>query len=182
MKITPQEVIEFWYSEKVASQWFASTPELDKEILEKYEEVWEQALAGELDEWSQNPEGCLALAIILDQFPLNMFRDQAKCFQSEKKAVEIAWKAIKNEYAQKIVKEKLAFLFMPFMHCEVLAEQDMAVKMFREFDLKGNIKFAEHHREIIRKFGRFPHRNKILGRESTKEEIAYLKSADSFRG
>lgn len=175
-----KEIINFWYSDRIKNQWFASTPELDKEILEKYEKIWEKASLGELDEWSNDPEGCLALVIILDQFPLNMFRDQAKSFRSERKAVEVALKASKNKFGQKIDKEKLAFLFMPLMHSEDLAEQDMAVKLFREYNLDDNIGYAEHHREIVRKFGRFPHRNKILGRDSTEEEIAYLASGKTF--
>ena len=180
MDVTAKEIIEYWYSDRVKSQWFSSTPELDNEILDKYKRVWEKASIGELDEWSKDPEGCLALVIILDQFPLNMFRDLAKCFESERKAVEIALKATNNKFDHKIERGKLAFLFMPLMHSEDLTEQDLAVKLFREFNLDGNISYAEQHREIIREFGRFPHRNKILGRESTEEEIAYLASGKTF--
>ena len=182
MDATPEEIIDFWYSDRIKSQWFASTPELDKEILEKYERIWEKASSGELDEWNNSPDGCLALAIILDQFPLNMFRGQAKSFKTERKAIEVAWKAIKNELDRNIEKEKLAFLYMPFMHSEDLTDQDMSVSLYRESNLDANITFDEHHREIIRKFGRFPHRNKILGRESTEDEILYLASENAYKG
>jgi len=182
MDATPEEIIDFWYSDRIKSQWFASTPELDKEILEKYERIWEKASSGELDEWNNSPDGCLALVIILDQFPLNMFRGQAKSFKTERKAIEVAWKAIKNELDRNIEKEKLAFLYMPFMHSEDLTDQDMSVSLYRESNLDANITFVEHHREIIRKFGRFPHRNKILGRESTEDEILYLASENAFKG
>ncbi len=182
MNVTPKEIIDFWYSDSVKNQWFASTPELDMEIQEKYEEIWEKASSGELDEWSNHPDGCLALIIILDQFPLNMFRGQAKSFKTERKAIEVAWNARKNDFDQKIEKEKLAFLYMPFMHSEDLADQDMSVSLYRESKLDANISFAEHHREIIRKFGRFPHRNKILERESTEEEISYLASGNGYKG
>ena len=182
MNITPKEIIDFWFSDRVKNQWFSSTPELDKEILEKYEKVWEAASSGELDEWGDDPDGSLALVIILDQFPLNMFRNEAKSFKTERQAVEIARKATKNKFDQKIDRKKLAFLYMPFMHSENLAEQDMSVSLYREKKLDANIGFAEHHREIISKFGRFPHRNKILGRESTREEINYLASDDAYKG
>ena len=182
MDATPKEIIDFWYSDKIKGQWFTSTPELDQEILGKYERIWEKASSGELDDWSNDPEGCLALVIILDQFPLNMFRGQAKSFKTERKSIEIAWKARKHDFDQQIDRDKLAFLYMPFMHSEDLTDQDMSVSLYRESRLDDNISFAEHHREIIRQFGRFPHRNKILGRENTEEEIEYLASDNSFTG
>jgi uncharacterized protein (DUF924 family) len=124
MNITPQEIIDFWYSDRIKKQWFSSTPELDKEILDKYGALWEVASNGELDAWSDLPEGSLALVIVLDQFPLNMFRGQAKSFKSERKAVETALKAINKNFDERIARDKLAFLYMPLMHSEILAEQD----------------------------------------------------------
>jgi len=182
MNITPKEILDFWYSARIIPQWFAASPELDREIQQKYETIWEQAQSGELNDWRNNPLGCLALVIILDQFPLNMFRGQAKGFKSERLAVEVAWHAVKNNYDKNIEREKLSFLYMPFMHSEYLAEQDLSVKLYKESSLGANIKFAEHHRNIIRQFGRFPHRNAILGRESTEEELMYLASGNSFKG
>lgn len=182
MNITPKDILDFWYSARVSPQWFASTPELDREIREKYATVWEQALAGELDDWRADPPGCLALVIVLDQFPLNMFRGEAKSFQSERKAVEVAWHAVKNHFDQHIDKTRLAFLYMPFMHSEYLAEQELSVSLYREARLDANISFAEHHRDIIRRFGRFPHRNAILGRISTDEELKYLATEGAFKG
>jgi len=182
MNIKPKEIVEYWFSDRVKKQWFASTPELDKEIEEKYKAIWEKASLGELDDWGDDSEGCLALLIILDQFPLNIFRGQPKSFGTERKSVEIARNAINLELDQKIEKEKRAFIYMPFMHSEDLKEQDISVKLFRDNKLNENIRFAEHHREIIRRFGRFPHRNVIIGRESTEEEIRYLASEESFKG
>ena len=182
MVFTPLEIINFWYSDRLKSQWFFSTPELDKEILDKYGDLWEAASIGELDDWADSPEGSLALIIVLDQFPLNMFRGQAKSFKSERKAVETAINAINKNFDKCIEKEKLAFLYMPLMHSENLAEQDLSVKMFKESNLDANIKFAEHHREIVKHYGRFPHRNKILGRQSTAAEIKYLASENAFKG
>lgn len=182
MTVTPKEIIDFWFSDRVKKQWFSSSSELDNELIEKYEAIWVKASSGKLDDWGDDPDGCLALVIILDQFPLNMFRGQAKSFKTERRSVEIAQNAIKKELDQKIEKDKLAFLYMPFMHSEDLSDQDMSVKLYRENNLEANIGFAEHHREIIRRFGRFPHRNRILGRESSEEELRYLASENAFKG
>jgi len=111
-----------------------------------------------------------------------MFRDQAKSFQTERKAIEVAFNAINNKYDQKLERDKRVFIYMPFMHSENLSDQDMSVRFYTENRLEANIGFAEHHREIIRKFGRFPHRNKILKRESTDEEKHYLASKNAFKG
>lgn len=181
-QIKPKEIVDFWFSSKIKNQWFSSTPELDKKIRKKYEALWIKAASGELDNWAVDPDGCLALIIILDQFPLNMFRGQAKSFTTENKAVEIAWHAIKENFDQHMEKEKLAFLYMPFMHSEDLTTQNMSVSLYKEKNLVDNIRFAEHHRDIVKKFGRFPHRNKILGRENTKEEFEYLASKEAFTG
>jgi uncharacterized protein (DUF924 family) len=176
------EIIDFWYSDNVKKHWFSSTPQLDKEIREKYENLWLMGMNGELDEWQSSPEGCLALIILLDQFPLNMFRGQAKSFQSEKKSIDIALKAVNYHFDKKIDSDKLTFLFMPFMHSEKLEDQERAVFFYEKYNLTDNARFAKHHREIIKKFGRFPHRNKILGRDSTSLEIEYLNSKSAFKG
>lgn len=163
-------------------RWFASTPELDADIRNRYESLWARAAKGELDEWKNSPEGCLALVIILDQFPLNMFRGEAKSFKTEHQAIETTKHALAKGYHKSIPAEELAFLYMPLMHSENLEDQALSVKLFGEAHLESNLRFAEHHRELIRKFGRFPHRNAILGRESTAEEIAYLHSKEAFLG
>ena len=175
------EIINYWYLERIQKHWFSSTPKLDKEILEKFEKIWEKAAIGELDKWQNSPESCLALIIILDQFPLNMFRGKAKSFQTERKAIKIAHKAINNAFDRKLDYDKLAFLFMPFMHSENIKEQELSVKLCKKYNLTKNIKFAKQHQDIIKTFTRFPHRNKILGRESTKEEEEYLLSEKAFK-
>lgn len=182
IKTTPEEIIEFWYSAEMQKRWFSSTPELDTEIRNKYESLWADAAKGELDEWKNSPEGCLALIIVLDQFPLNMFRGEARSFKTEHQAIETTKYALAKDYHQTLPAEKLAFLYMPLMHSENLEDQTLSVKLFGEARLESNLRFAEHHRELIRKFGRFPHRNAILGRESTAEEIAYLNSREAFLG
>lgn len=178
----PADILEYWYSDFMRKHWFSSTPVLDAEIREKYQPLWERAATGELDHWQDSPEGALALVIVLDQFPLNMFRGKPESFRTERKAVEVTLNALNKGFDKRLSKDRLGFLFMPLMHSEKLEEQDLSVALFRRHELKGNIKFAEHHRELVRKYGRFPHRNAILGRESTLAEVAYLASKDAFKG
>jgi uncharacterized protein (DUF924 family) len=180
--ITSKEIIDYWYSDRIKKQWFNSTPELDQEIVDKYEQTWEQAASGNLDKWSATPTGCLALVIILDQFPLNMFRDQAKSFSTEQKSIEITLTAIRSNFHKDIDVDKLSFLFMALMHSENIEHQNLSVELYTEFNLQSTIRFAEHHRNLIARFGRFPHRNKLLGRESTEDEIKYLASKEAFTG
>ena len=177
-----REIIDFWYSESVSSQWFASTPELDAEIESRFESVWQLAVSGQLDNWRDEPEGLLALAIILDQFPLNMFRGQARAFSSEGQAIEVAKYAIDRELDTQLPKDRRTFLYMPLMHSESLADQALAIEKFNTAGLQGNAQFARHHYSIVERFGRFPHRNEILGRESTEAELTYLASKEAFTG
>lgn len=180
--MNPKEIIDFWYSDSIREYWFSSTPELDKQIRDRYEQVWMESSMGKYDEWENTPEGSLALVIVLDQFPLNMFRGAAKSFQTEEKAIEVALSAINRGFDKKLEKDHLSFLFMPLMHSENIDHQELSVKLYKKYKLKNNIRFAEHHRDIVKKYGRFPHRNKILGRESSEAEIDYLRSEDAFRG
>ena len=179
---TPTEIINYWYSDSIRKHWFSSTPELDKEIKQKYEQLWIEAAKGEHDDWAKSAEGSLALIIILDQFPLNMYRGEMRSFQTEAKAIEVALSAIDKAHDKELSKEHLSFLFMPLMHSENIKHQDLSVMLYRKYELKGSIEFAEHHREIVKKYGRFPHRNQILGRESTAMEIEYLNSPYAFKG
>jgi len=180
--INPQNILDFWYSPEMQSRWFASTPELDDEIRSQFESLWRQAAAGGIDEWKETPEGCLALVIVLDQFPLNMFRGQLPSFSTEQQAVEVSKYAINQGFDQRLPTTHLSFLYMPLMHSENLADQDLSVRLFAAAKLESNLRFAQHHRELIRKYGRFPHRNSILGRQNTPDEIAYLASKEAFLG
>ncbi len=180
--VTAESILEYWYSEKIKSQWFNSSPEFDQEIKSNYENIWLEALRGEYATWSESATGCLALAIILDQFPLNMFRGEVKSFSSESMAIKIAKKAIGLEFDKSIEKEKLSFLYMPLMHSENIDDQNLSVKLFEQANRVENLRFAKHHRDIVKKFGRFPHRNKILQRESSQDEIDYLNSDNAFTG
>lgn len=180
--ITANDIIEFWYSAPMNQHWFASTPDIDQEILTRFAVLWQQAKSGELDVWKQTAQGCLALIIVLDQFPLNMFRNQAKSFATEAQAIEVTLYAISQGFDLQIDKAKLGFLLMPLMHSENLEHQNLSLKLFQQHDLQSHIRFAKHHRDLVKKFGRFPHRNDLLGRPSTPEEVAYLQSDKAFKG
>jgi len=182
MDITEEDIIEYWFSPEISKRWFSSTVQLDAEIKTKYEALWQAAARGKLEHWQKRPIGCLALVIVLDQFPLNMYRNQPESFSTEAQSIEVACLAVEKGFDQALQPEQKAFLYMPFMHSENLSDQNLSVKLFTEAGLKGNQHFAEHHREIVRRFGRFPHRNIILGRTSTSEEIEYLKSNKAFTG
>lgn len=177
-----QEIIKFWFSERVRPMWFRSTPEFDDEVSERFLETWQAAVAGELVHWHQSAEGMLALIIVLDQFPLHMFRGKAESYSTGEKALEVAADAIARGFDRKLERNYLPFLYMPFMHSENIDDQDRSVALFEAAGLKDNLRFARHHCELIRRFGRFPHRNAILDRLSTDEEQAYLASKEAFHG
>jgi len=179
---TPQDILDFWYAPDMRTKWFASTPQIDAMMRERFEQVWESAHTGTLESWNNTPTGCLALVIVLDQFPLNMFRGTAKSFSTEQQAVAVTKQAITQGYDQQIDKEHVAFLYLPLMHSENLVDQDLCVTLFEAAGLENNLRFARHHHEIVRRFGRFPHRNAILGRTSSAEELAYLDSKEAFKG
>ncbi|MHB9118502.1 MAG: DUF924 family protein [Burkholderiales bacterium] len=180
--VTPDSILEFWYSAPLQKAWFSSTPELDSLIRDRYRGLWRRACEGGLDGWKASPEACLALIVVLDQFPLNMFRGQAMSFETEDKAIALTKYALEQGYQHSLAKERLVFLYLPLMHSENLDDQDLAVRLFEEAGLEDNVRFAKHHREIVRKFGRFPHRNAILGRKSSPAEIEYLGSEEAFLG
>jgi len=177
-----QDVLDYWYSPRLAKHWFASTPALDDEIRQRYQALWQRAASGELDAWCETPDGALALAIVLDQLPLNMFRGNPQAFATEQRAVAVARQAVGRGDDQRLPRDRVQFLYMPLMHSENLADQVQSVSLFQRAGLTDNLRFAEHHRGIVRRFGRFPHRNAILGRDSTPEEEAYLASPEAFKG
>ena len=179
---TAEELLDFWFSPRVAKRWFNSTPEFDAELRDKFAATYSAACRGELDDWQASARGALALVILFDQIPLNIFRKQAQSFATEARARAVAAQAIAQGFDAELSGAQKAFLYLPYMHSETLADQDQSVEFFRQAGLNDNLRFAEHHREIVRRFGRFPHRNAILGRESSAEEIAWLASKDGFKG
>lgn len=181
-EIMPNDILGFWYAGDIRPQWFNSTQALDKRILDEYEAVWNQAHRGELDAWRQTATGCLALAIILDQFPLNMFRGKPASFATGSHAVEISRRAISQGYDLQLPMDQVTFLYMPLMHSENMDDQNLSVARFEAAGLQDNARFAQHHRNIVERFGRFPHRNEILGRDSTEDELQWLASDAAFKG
>ncbi len=183
-QLTPEIILNAWYSKTLKSAWFSATPDIDQVIKAHFETAWLLASQGELDAWRETAEGCLALVIILDQFPLNMYRNQPKSFSTAAKAVEVTLHAIDKGFDKALAETDygVAFLYMPLMHSESNAHQILSVQLFSAAGLTENKRFAEHHQRIVRRFNRFPHRNAILGRESTFEESEYLQSEESFKG
>ena len=179
---TPSDVVTFWFSDPVRPLWFAATPEFDDALRGRFLATYRAAAAGELADCDATPQGALALVIALDQFPLNMFRGRPQAFATEAAALGVADRAIARGLDQALPPEQQAFLYMPFMHSEALEDQERSVHLFQQPGLEQALGFARHHQGLILRFGRFPHRNAILGRASTAEELAYLASPEAFRG
>jgi uncharacterized protein (DUF924 family) len=182
LTLGPRQIIDFWFAAGMEKRWFRSTEALDSEIRERFQGLWQQAAAGKLDDWTDGAQGALAMVIVLDQFPLNMFRGEARSFSTGALAVKAARDAVARRFDQQLQAAHKGFLYMPLMHSEDLMHQDEAVRLFGAAGLASNARFARHHRALIRRFGRFPHRNKSLGRASTPEELAYLASSKAFTG
>jgi uncharacterized protein (DUF924 family) len=175
-----QDILDFWFSPRVRPLWFAATAELDAEIRARFEPLWQQACRGELEAGMDSAEGALALVILLDQFPLNMFRGQAAAFASEGQAVAACKRALEQGFHHGLSEPQRLFLFMPLMHSENPEDQDLSLQLFEEAGM--DTRWPRHHRDLVRRFGRFPHRNAILGRPSTPEELDYLASDQAFKG
>ncbi len=177
-----EQLLEFWFSETFARRWFRSSKKFDDELRERFGVLVEAALRNELSHWLETARGTLALVILLDQLPLNIYRGKAKSFAGEAGARHAANVAIDSGWDQQLSQQEKAFLYMPFMHSESLIDQERAVSLFESAGLDGNLRWAKHHREIVQRFGRFPHRNEILGRPSSKEELEWLASDQAFHG
>ena len=173
-----QEVIEFWFGELSPKQHWAKDPELDQMIGRRFGALHQQAIDGELWQWRDSAEGRLAEIIVLDQFSRNVFRDDPRSFAYDSLALVLAQEAIRAGDDQGLQAEKKSFMYMPFMHSESLLIHEQALLLFRQPGLENNYDFELKHLDIIKRFGRYPHRNEILGRESTEEEVAFWLSQD----
>jgi uncharacterized protein (DUF924 family) len=168
----PADVVTFWRAVG-PKRWFEKDAALDDEVRRRFLSVHEAAAAGKLTEWEQSAEGALALLILLDQFPRNMFRGQARAFATDPLARAVAGRAILNGF-DGAFPDMSTFFYLPFMHSEDLADQQRALAFYRVHGDAESLKYAESHADIIRRFGRFPHRNAVLGRVTTPEEQAFL--------
>lgn len=167
-----QRVLAFW-KEAGPALWFAKDAAFDQRFRERFLLDHEAAARGELTHWQSTPEGSLALILLLDQFPRNAFRDTERMYATDASARRAASLALAAGYDRSFPLELRKFFVLPFAHSEDLADQERAVALARRLGAE-DLAHAEHHRDIVRRFGRFPHRNRILGRPSTAEETAYL--------
>jgi uncharacterized protein (DUF924 family) len=170
---TADDVLAFW-REAGPERWYKKDAAFDAAIGNRFGRLWNNAAAGRLSSWEGSDNGALALVIVLDQFPRNIFRDDKRAYSSDALARDVARAAIARGVDTRIDGSLLEFLYMPFMHSEELADQLRCVELFRKTGNPDNLKYAEDHADIIRRFGRFPHRNRALGRPTTAEEQVFL--------
>lgn len=171
--MTPHEIITFWRAAG-PERWFKADPAFDIEIGRRFESTWRRARDGQLRDWENARDGRLALVLLLDQFPRNMFRGQPTAFTTDSAALELSKRMIVDGDDLTVDPQMRRFVYMPLMHSERLADQEHCVALFENAGDPDNKKFAAIHADIVRRFGRFPHRNAILGRNSTDDETAFL--------
>jgi uncharacterized protein (DUF924 family) len=170
---TADDVLAFWRAAG-EDKWFEKDEDFDHDCRETFLPTYEAAAKGQLSDWEKTPDGALALVIVLDQFPRNMFRNDPRAFATDPLALAIAKRALISGFDRKVAHDLVPFLYLPFEHSENIADQRRSVDLFAEYGNDNNLKYAEIHRDIIERFGRFPHRNAVLGRETTPEEKAFL--------
>jgi len=182
-----RDIIDFWFLPlgdpghgKPRDIWWRSTPEFDAETVRRFGPAIERAIAGDLDAWKDSPEGALALILLCDQFTRNCFRKTARAFAGDARAIEIARHSVARFYPSVFPVDMRLFFYMPFGHSEQLADQQFACTLFETIGGEENIKSAIDHRDVVARFGRFPHRNEVLGRSTTAEELEYLKNANRY--
>ena len=171
--IVPSDVLAFWRAAG-PDKWFEKDPAFDAEVAARFAGLWRTAAEGGLAPWEETPEGALALVIVLDQFPRNMFRGEARTYSTDAAARDVADRALARGFDQQVAPPERQFFYLPFMHSENLADQERCLELARDYGDDGFTKYAEHHAAIIRRFGRFPHRNALLGRATSSEEQAFL--------
>jgi uncharacterized protein (DUF924 family) len=196
--VTPDNVLWFWLGDvdgdglaedAMTQRWWRKDADFDQEIAAKFEPTWQAIMAGDREAWLDLPHSRLAYLIVLDQFSRNMFRGTSQMFRGDERAVAVAADGVKHGMDRALHGHERVFFYMPFMHSESLAVQDRGVELFgalrdraegrgREV-LNSNVEFARQHRDIIARFGRFPHRNQVLDRDSTPAELAFLKETGS---
>lgn len=185
-----QEILDFWFGKpdradygKPRDFWFTKKPEFDEQVRTRFLKDYQKAAEGYLEDWIEFPDTCLALILLLDQFPRNMFRGTPEAFATDWEALSTAHHAVAKGYDRKLLPVQRWFIYLPFEHSENLEDQRRAVKLFQQLsddpDSASCIDYAIRHMEVIERFGRFPHRNAILGRTSTSEEKEFLKQSGS---
>jgi uncharacterized protein (DUF924 family) len=173
--VSPADVLTFWRAAG-PDRWFKKDADFDAEIRRRFLPSYEAAVGGHLSQWQQTAEGALALVLTLDQFPRNMFRSDARAFATDPLARDVATRAVAQGFDRAVPAGERVFFYLPFEHSEDAADQERSVELVRAMGDADLLKWAQLHADIIRRFGRFPHRNAILGRTSTPEEQAFLDS------
>lgn len=173
------QIHSFWFEESSEKQWFEKDPEFDRQIRERFGALVEAASNGELEAWLETPRGALSYILLLDQFTRNIHRGSGQAFAADAKARAAALKVLVNGYDQELSDREKTFLYLPFEHSENLEDQERCVALFEAIGDDRLIDYAVRHRDIIARFGRFPHRNDVLGRESTEAEQEFLKKPGS---
>lgn len=171
------DVLMFWFKTLTPADWYRKSAQLDAQITARFEATYYQIVAGEKSDWRATAEGRLAEIIVLDQFARNMFRGSAQSFAADCLALALAQEAVRVGADLELDEKQRPFLYMPYMHSESQIVHEEAMKLFAD---TPNISFEERHKEIIDRFGRYPHRNEILGRESTPEEIEWMQTNKGF--
>ncbi|WP_286713960.1 DUF924 family protein [Acinetobacter sp. UBA2581] len=174
-----QDILDFWFSPETQPNWFVKSDQFDQSLKEKFSDILEQASRAELWSWRKNADGRLAEILVLDQFSRNIFRDTPRAFAQDSLALALAQEAISQDLDKQLSPEQRSFLYMPFMHSESKLIHEFALKLFQRLGNPENLEYEIKHKIIIDRFGRYPHRNQILGRESTEEELSFLTQPDS---
>ncbi len=177
---TPDTITGFWFGLDPKA-YFTKDPAFDAELETRFGDDVGHALDGGYGDWAETPDGCMALVLLLDQFTRNIYRGTAKMFAGDARALGVARHALDHGHDKAFADGRQLWFYMPFMHSEDLADQERCIELCTKAGLDDNISYAVEHADIIRRFGRFPHRNELLGRTSTPEEIAFLE-AGGFAG
>ena len=180
-KVAPEEIVAFWRAAG-PEKWFTKDEAFDEEVRRRFLLVWEDGARGDHAEWELTPTGALALCILLDQMPRNMFRGTRQVYRTDPVALMVADRAIERGFDRQVEPELRRFFYIPFMHSEALADQERSVALNEALGDPEVLKWARHHRDIVARFRRFPHRNAVLGRPSTPEEEAFLAEEGAFKG
>lgn len=179
MSSDAQAILDFWFETLTPAQWFKKDLEMDRTILARFGTVHGQATQCECFAWRQTAEGRLAEIIVLDQFSRNIYREDARAFANDALALALAQEAVAAGADAELTSQQRVFLYMPFMHSESPAIHEVAMQLFDQPGLEENFDYEVRHKAIIDRFGRYPHRNALLGRASTDEELAFLKQPGS---
>lgn len=190
MTSSVQEILDFWFGKpnqpdygQERKTWFRKDPEFDQEVRSRFLEDYQLSAAGQLEDWKKTPQGCLALILLLDQFPRNIFRGQPQAFATDSQALAVAKHTVDQGFDQELLPVQRWFIYIPYEHSENLADQQRCLQLFSTLqdDPKSTstINYAYQHFQVIERFGRFPHRNQILGRETTPEEAEFLQQPGS---